>query len=538
MSETNRKFLIFSIFVIAVILRIWAIDWGLPYLYHPDEGIVVETAFHFRTGDLNPHNFLYPTLSMYLIFFIYNAWYMAGSILHYFNNPSDFDYIFTYHVEYFYLVARLFVAFLGVMTIWILYKLVKEHFGRTSAIFASLFLSLNYIHVQNSKYATVDVPMVFFLMLALYFIIRISQDEEGLRNYILSAIFSACAITTKQTGVFVIAPLLVAEYLYNRGRRGYFSHLFLRRAVIYTSALLITVFITSPYIFLDFKTFWSFVIKQSTAMKGWLGSETDGVSYLYYLKLLSIDSKENIYILTLSIIGLYHGFIKERKKTIIFATYPVIYLLIVGSWSTHFPRYAIPLIPFMSGFAGIGVSYIASEYLSERRRLKAYTAGVLGIFIILNLVKVTMLDIILTHKDTREVAKEWIEENIPEGSRIAYETYAPQLDIKREKGLELIKPDMIVSRPLSYYAALDVDYIIISSFFKERFYRAYKRNGRYEIAINRYEALKIQAELVKVFDPDDILPYRPVVFYDEFKEIEVLNCRHDPVIEIYRMPHQ
>ena len=422
MSISDRKFVVCSIFFIAVILRVWAVDWGLPYLYHPDEGIIVETAFHFRTGDMNPHNFLYPTLFMYLVFFIYNAWYLAGSLLHYFNNPSDFDYLFTYHVEYFHLVARLLVVFFGVMSIWILYRLIKEHFGKTSAIFSGIFFSLNYLHVQNSKYATVDVPMVFFLILALYFIMRISQDEGGFRNYILSAIFSACAITTKQTGVFVIAPLLVGEYLYNRGRRGYLSNLFLRRAIIYTSVLIITVFITSPYIFLDFKTFWSFVVKQSTAMKGWLGSETDGVSYLYYLRLLIIDSKENIYILILSAIGVYHGFIKDREKAIIFASYPVIYILIVGSWATHFPRYAIPLIPFMSGFAGMGVGYIASEYLSHSKRLKAYTAGLLGVFIVLNLVKVTMFDIILTHKDTREVAKEWIEENIPEGSRIAHET--------------------------------------------------------------------------------------------------------------------
>ena len=103
---------------------------------------------------------------------------------------------------------------------------------------------------------------------------------------------------------------------------------------------------------------------------------------------------------------------------------------------------------------------------------------------------------------------------------------------------ELIKPAMIVSRPLGYYKALGVDYIIISSFFKERFYRAFKRDGRYGVAIKRYEALKTQAELVKVFDPDDILPYRLPIFYDEFKEIEVLNCRHDPVIEIYRIIHQ
>ncbi|HSE68039.1 MAG TPA: hypothetical protein VLB12_13715, partial [Gemmatimonadales bacterium] len=58
--------LLAAILVIALALRAWALDFGLPYLYHPDEPSKIEIAQNIvKTGDLNPHYFKKPTLLIY-----------------------------------------------------------------------------------------------------------------------------------------------------------------------------------------------------------------------------------------------------------------------------------------------------------------------------------------------------------------------------------------------------------------------------------------------------------------------------------------
>ena len=58
----------------------------------------------------------------------------------------------------------------------------------------------------------------------------------------------------------------------------------------------------------------------------------------------------------------------------------------------------------------------------------------------------------------------------------------------------------IVSKPLSYYKNQSVDYIIITSFLKRRYYN---EPDKYAKQISRYEELKNKTELIKVFDYEE-----------------------------------
>ncbi len=49
----------------ALALRASALDFGLPAIYNPDEIAIMSRALAFAKGDLNPHNFLYPTFFFY-----------------------------------------------------------------------------------------------------------------------------------------------------------------------------------------------------------------------------------------------------------------------------------------------------------------------------------------------------------------------------------------------------------------------------------------------------------------------------------------
>jgi len=66
----------------ALFLRIYGINFGLPYLYNFDETVIVNHAGYFATGDLNPHYFVHPASTfMYLLFFAYVLYFIFGRSL-------------------------------------------------------------------------------------------------------------------------------------------------------------------------------------------------------------------------------------------------------------------------------------------------------------------------------------------------------------------------------------------------------------------------------------------------------------------------
>ena len=46
----SNKFILI-ILIISFILQIWGINFGLPYIYNPDEPILTSKAVNFFTGD-------------------------------------------------------------------------------------------------------------------------------------------------------------------------------------------------------------------------------------------------------------------------------------------------------------------------------------------------------------------------------------------------------------------------------------------------------------------------------------------------------
>src|SRR3954463_11718523 len=54
--------------VLAAWLRMRGLSFGLPAIYNPDEIAIMSRALAFAKGDLNPHNFLYPSLYFYALF--------------------------------------------------------------------------------------------------------------------------------------------------------------------------------------------------------------------------------------------------------------------------------------------------------------------------------------------------------------------------------------------------------------------------------------------------------------------------------------
>ncbi|MEW5720581.1 MAG: hypothetical protein AB1817_18295, partial [Chloroflexota bacterium] len=82
MSRLKAHGLVLAIVIFGLGLRLWGIGFGLPYIYHPDEGLPVSIALRFlRTGDLNPNFYDWPSLLLYLDALVYLALFGVGKFL-------------------------------------------------------------------------------------------------------------------------------------------------------------------------------------------------------------------------------------------------------------------------------------------------------------------------------------------------------------------------------------------------------------------------------------------------------------------------
>ena len=82
----NRKSLILlAIIFLGISMRIIGIDFGLPFLLHNDEPVVVNYALAYGTGDFNPHFFKVPPLLSYMLFFLYGVFFLTGKMIGYFQ---------------------------------------------------------------------------------------------------------------------------------------------------------------------------------------------------------------------------------------------------------------------------------------------------------------------------------------------------------------------------------------------------------------------------------------------------------------------
>ena len=97
MRPNQKQFSIFVILLLAALLRIWGLDFGLPNdRCRPDEYMISVVALGMGNGDLNPHFFNYPTLFIYLCFICYGLYFVLGYAAGFFHQPADLGLLLFY----------------------------------------------------------------------------------------------------------------------------------------------------------------------------------------------------------------------------------------------------------------------------------------------------------------------------------------------------------------------------------------------------------------------------------------------------------
>ncbi len=497
----RKRILLVLILAAGAYFRLHDLDWGLPEVF--EEATPWRQAWEmwsFETGrlDFNPHFFHYPALSFYIQWLGQAIIYLAGRISGEFASPHHMQAALEASPHRFIVVGRLITSLFGIASIYLVYRLGKALHSEMAGILAALFLAFNFSHISRGQLITTDIPLVFFVLLAFIPIIRIASKGRA-RDYIWAGVCVGLAAGVKYPGVFTGAGILAGHVHFHAARRTGWKRVVLSPALWAGAGVVLLVFFAvSPYCLIDYSGFYrDFRFEQTHMAVGHFGAPERLVSYGEYL-LSIIPRVLTLPVLGLTLAGIAYGLIRDSRSSLMLLSFPVFYLIVVGSWKTSADHYVLPAVPFFLLFAAL-VLWKAYGWIEGRRK-----GLILGLAVCLAVLP-SAFQIHDYHtgsarEDNRILAGTWIEENIENGAAIAKERITPRLDGDDYLVFELPLSTIYPRETEPFYDLRlyrDFDYMITSSGVYERYLR---KPDEFPVHAGFYDRLDGSADLLMQFD--------------------------------------
>jgi len=511
--------LLAAIVLLALALRLVGLDWDAGKHLHPDERFltIVETSIRWPSSveeyfdptrsPLNP--FLRPDIS----FFVYGTFPLflvkaLGTVTGY----TTYDTIN--------LVGRVVSAVFDVGTVLILFLLTRRLLDCRIALLAALFGALSVLSIQLSHFFAVDTFSTFFVTAALYFALRVYQEQRWYLFAGLGLVTGLALASKLSSGLIIpfVITYMIARYLRDR-RVASATPPWPRLVAGLLLAGVIAAFIfriAQPYAFasgnlLDFRPardFLDAVSQQRQIQEGtydwppgiqWAGTKP----YLFPLKNIvvwGLGPALGVAALAGLVFASWRLAARRDWPLFIPVVWTLLNLVYFGALVLKTMRYYQPMYPMLAMLAAWALYYVWDRR-SRFRRLPV-PAPTLPLALFAIVISVTALwaiafTSIYTRPVSRIVASEWIHSTIPAGTTIAVEHWddALPLGLPGYGGAErynmlrlpLYDDDTTAKRERVLDVINQTEFIVLSS---NRLSGSIPRMpGRYPMTIRYYDAL-------------------------------------------------
>mgnify|MGYP001602248272 FL=1 len=414
----KNNWLILLIIVVAFILRLWALNYGLPNFFIGDEQSIAYGAYkmvELKTliPALNPSAFrpmYYPPLLsyIYLIFLapVLGLKYLVGG----FVGMADFKNYLILNPTITWLTIRLISVLFGAATIFITYLAGKKLFGKIAGLYAAAFLALSLLHLQLSHFARHWVPATFFVALIIYLSICIFFEPKKIYYVLVGIIaglgFGVSYITCVTLVVFGLAHLLAAGNFWPPKN-------LLKKIADKNFWLTILIFLALAIIFilLHPQEFTRILFGEDSGAGA--GKSIGGLFAEFWYHFKNLINFEPL-LLAAAIFGSFILFLKSKKKLLLLLSLPITYIIALYLFFHSEVRYIILVLPALvlpSGFA--------AAYLQSRLKFKFAPLLIILFFFSYPFALAGRYDYLLSKKDNRILAPAWIANNIEPSVRIA-----------------------------------------------------------------------------------------------------------------------
>lgn len=457
-----------ALVVLALGLRLWRIDFGLPAHYHPDEPIKSRRIVRIAAGERNPGNFYHPSFMLYAGAAALKSARRAGWA----KAAGDQDAI---------RIGRRVNAFLGAATVGLTFLAARSLAGRWAALGAAVLLAVSPLHVTCSRYLKEDIPMTFWAV-AVFLAAVLAATRGRRRDLLLSGFLAGVCTGTKYPG----ALMLLLPWLAHRERRalGQTDGAGQPRALRLAAAAAVVGFLAvTPYAVLDLPHFLA-------------GAGYEGGNVFTGLAGIAVPARETLWTFHLrrsigpglgwpatglALLGIVL-LLRQRSAAARLISVPMFAFWALFETSPYkpppnFDRYVVPLLPFLCVAAAVALDlgWRKAQRFRPRRR---WAARAVVLAIALGAIAVPARETVRLGRfllpDTRDAAGEWLARYACGNGRILLEgalwdgvrvvpSYVPELPARcrAEYTYSLYRRKEELRR---------FDFLVASSFMYERFF--------------------------------------------------------------------
>ena len=408
-----------SLLALALALRLWSIDHGLPFAYNQDEELhFVPVAVDFFLGSYNPGYFENPPALSYLFHAVFRVWFTegfpwgAGGFRRaYLADPSDAL-----------LVARVVVAVLGTLATGLVAWAGARFFDRRVGLVAGLVFACAFLPVFYSKQALNDVVTLVPLTVGLVACLGAYERGRG-RDWLLAGAALGAACATKYTAGAMAVTVCVAAALRVLERRD---------GVVRSAAWLVgagaaftlAFLLLNPFAVVDFAEFKSQLGGQSVQAGANAKLGQDAVpGWFHYLRTLTWGLGWAPALAALAGAGL--ALRRHPGRALLLVVFPVIFALFLSVQARWFGRWLLPAYPALCVLAGYAAVRLA-DALPLRGRPRGLVLAALALVLAgQGLASPVRVDRVLGRTDTRAQARAWLVAGVPAGTRVVVEPFVP-----------------------------------------------------------------------------------------------------------------
>lgn len=473
------------------LLRGYNLNWDEGQVFHPDEGNVARAVIHASAD----HKFD-PAFYAYNGFTIYLARLLANICVFFTHNDEWLTK--TGQVNQ---ILRFLSLVFSVAAIPVLFLVVRRITGSNLyALAGASLLTMSTGVIQSAHFGTTESALVFLILLISYFSIRIIQEPLSVGLTMFLAVASGTALGSKTTAVAImVMPLLTWLLVLIRER----NPVIIKYLVFYLFITFLVFFVSSPYTFLNYETFFrtmqyesgitdgSNTVFYTTQFQGTTPYLFQAQQLVWYVNLITV-----VLGLTGIVIGIvYTVYTADKLELLPVLAFGLLYSLYVGSWYAKFIRYTVPLVPVLIIAAvwiiQFGVVYFQQKFRDSspeqatRKNLERKNKVNVRLRILIPRLFVVLLGVsvivqafagiaffsIYTRKSTRMAASEWMYQELPYGATMLVERYDYRLPVgwnNHVNRFNYIEVDMYTvdsegKIELLSSALTQADYIILAS---------------------------------------------------------------------------
>jgi hypothetical protein len=408
------------ILVAGLALRVWNIDYGLPFVYSVDEGShFTSVAVEMFWQDLDPGYYQNPSAYTYLIYAVLRVMYGPLGFLFDlpFGNVTD---QFDKDPTQIWIAARVLAALLCMCGVAATYWAARRLWGVREGLVAAAVMAFAFLPVAYSRVAVTDVGALIGVALALLFAVRVyeARGRRPLVDFALAGAFAGLAVAFKYTAGLALLPLAIAALARLRadGVRAV-------GGLALGGALAAVVFVAlNPYLFESLDSWWTDLRDQAevAADDPKPGQESGG--FAYYLDSLTWGLGWAAAVAALA--GAVLELRRDLVRGLMLVAVPVALFVYLSVQSRYFGRWLLPAYPALAMLAAAALAQLSSLVPSRRWRAPAL-AGVTALVLLQPLAADVRSAQVLGRDDTRRQARDWIEERYAPGLRASIEPAVP-----------------------------------------------------------------------------------------------------------------